>query len=717
MISKPINSVLKSKFKELHKAASAKANDDYKLFQDKLNSLDNHFDKFKMLYEEDERLEKLTDENPHPYYVENHSTEEWLLNQFAGRSVILNIDEAAEFEEAIYLGAYNQNITKQYWELKKEIPKYTYTDFLQGKICRYLNTFEKAYNIEEDDYYKIRQWQADKLVMIVEYEYRFLIRKVQQHCKSLSDPLKFILEEKEKIEAIDKLPADATIIKEHLSKLYIYAGCDVYILDNDLLKTNFKIYKDERLTWQGVYPLLIKPLVEKVAANYKKPFLSETTLFFVINKIADWYELVLNGQSVQQEIVSPDWDKLLQQLFEEVKTITKEAIEPIEDYAYNEELNKDDVKNYLIDKFEDYRHKFNSCDKKYFFGIVDEEKRETLRRMFITNSFFGNDVQGQYDAIKEAMVIHDVSWEIAGIYGHIFDTHKMDYPERNGSHIEIMSLLNQMVIDKELYTEQRKIMDDFMEHFHAYRLPIEMHFQNHREAMSELFRKALNRLEGHLDDAEPTNKILYLQSRLKELRQRELYYKQIKHELVDDDDALRYSTLFKEFLEIEAHFVKETKDIDNMLSLPNSEKPKLLANGSSSSNGLNVIEKSPTVIPPSFKYLDFNTNYSNLTDLLKYLQLHNFVSKETSLTSFRKVFSGTIVEQPVIWKGSPSELYYFITCLIKRKEKIDDCKQRQWFTTVRCFVQEDGAMFDRNKLRLLKKPATAGMIEKAVSIL
>jgi hypothetical protein len=577
MITKPINSVLKTKFKQIHNAASARANDEYKLFESKLGNLNNHFDRFKLLYDETRRLDKLIEDHSHQYYVQNHSSEEWLLDQFAGRSFLLNVDEADELEEAIYLGAYDYSVSQKYWELKKEIPKYSYNDFLNGKICNYFDTFERAYNIEEEDYYTIRQWQSDKLVSIVDYEYRMLIRKVQQHCKTLQDPLKFILAEKEKVEAIDKLPADADVLKMHLSKLYILEELDVSTLNNKLLIKNFLFYKDDRLTWQGVYPLFIQPLLDKVEAKCTKPFGSETTLFFVINKVADWYELVLNGQSVQQQVTANDWDKLFEQLLTEVKAKTAEAIERIEDYAYNEELTKEDVKNYLIDKFEGYRHKFNSFKKKYLFGVVDEEKRETLRRMFITNSFFGNDLQEQYDAIKEAMIIHDVSWDIEGIYGNIFDTHKMDYPERAGSHIEIMSLLNQMVIDKDLYVEERKIMDDFMEHFHSFRLPIEMHFQNHREEMSELFRKALNRLEGHLDDAEPTNKVLYLQSRLKELRQRELRYKQIKHELDDDDDELRYSTLFKEFLEIEADFIKNTKDIDALPALTYSPKKQLLS--------------------------------------------------------------------------------------------------------------------------------------------
>jgi hypothetical protein len=575
MISKPINSVLKSKFKEIHKAATARANQDYKVFESKLAALDSHFDKFQLLYEETRRLDKLTEDHPHQFYVQNHSSEEWLLDQFAGRCFLLNIDEAGELEDAIYLGAYDYAVSQRYWELKKEIPKYSYKDFLNGVICRYFDSFERAYNIEEADYYKIRQWQADKLVYIIDYEYRTMIKKIQQHCKTLQDPLSFILEEKDKIEAIIKLPENLNELKDHLSKLYVLKDLDLATLEDALLLKYFSNFKKDELSWQGVYPSLIQPLLEKVDAKYKKPLGSETTLFFTINKVADWAEQVLNGQPVQQEVNSTDWDELFAKLINEAKQLTTEIVEPIEDYAYNEELPKDDIKSYLIGKFEDYRHKFNSFEKKYLFGVVDEEMRETLRRMFITNAFFGNDLQGQYNAIKEAMIIHNVSWEIAGIYGHIFDTHKFDYPERNGSHIEIMHLLNQMVIDKDIYMEERKIMDDFMEHFHVYRLPIEMHFQNHREEMSELFRKALNRLEEHLDDAEPTNKILYLQSRLKELRQRELRYKQIKHELEDDDDDLKYSTLFKEFLEIETDFINNVKDIDALPALTYIPKKQL----------------------------------------------------------------------------------------------------------------------------------------------
>ncbi|MBL7837691.1 MAG: hypothetical protein JNM67_09250 [Bacteroidetes bacterium] len=139
-----------------------------------------------------------------------------------------------------------------------------------------------------------------------------------------------------------------------------------------------------------------------------------------------------------------------------------------------------------------------------------------------------------------------------------------------------MSLMNQMVIEKDLYNEMRESMDDFMKHFHSYFLPIEIHFQNQREKFTELFDKSLDRLQENLDEADPTNKIIYLQSRLKELRHSENRIKRYKNESWFDKREFKYAKLFKEFLEIEADFIRETKDIElpRLLTAPS---PLLLA--------------------------------------------------------------------------------------------------------------------------------------------
>ncbi len=125
-----------------------------------------------------------------------------------------------------------------------------------------------------------------------------------------------------------------------------------------------------------------------------------------------------------------------------------------------------------------------------------------------------------------------------------------------------------MVIDKELHNEIRKSMDDFMHHFHNYSLPIELHFQNQKEVLSNIFDKSLHRLEDLLNDSESTNKILYLQSRLKELRHREIRIKELVMRREFNMREFRFDKLFKEFLEIEADFMSETGHINFRPALP-----------------------------------------------------------------------------------------------------------------------------------------------------
>ncbi|MBL7836465.1 MAG: hypothetical protein JNM67_03015, partial [Bacteroidetes bacterium] len=253
----------------------------------------------------------------------------------------------------------------------------------------------------------------------------------------------------------------------------------------------------------------------------------------------------------------------------------EKLVNEIYEYVENPIRTKKEIKQYLIEQLENYRYKFNDFEAKYIFSLLREEKKYMLKEMFRTNSFFGNELEEQTKNITEALVIQEVAWEICGFYGNIFDTHKIDFPGKDAAHIEIMFLMHQMVLDKELHSSMSKIMDDFMQHFHSYFLPIEIHFQNNRVMMKELFHKALNRLQTHLEDAEPTNKILFMQSRLKQLRHRELELKKHEHEKYFNKREYRYSKLFKEFLQIEAEFINQTKDL-NVIPLLSDRKQALL---------------------------------------------------------------------------------------------------------------------------------------------
>lgn len=120
----------------------------------------------------------------------------------------------------------------------------------------------------------------------------------------------------------------------------------------------------------------------------------------------------------------------------------------------------------------------------------------------------------------------------------------------------------------------------------------------------------------------------------------------------------------------------------------------------------------------SFFYKQYNTSPEKLHDLWDSLKLNNFISKDTPLPTFKKIFSGTEINNPVKWKGKISELYYFIKLIYTDFKLVENLKQKHWEVTCICFVDENGEPFERSKFRSLKRPELTGdKIDKAVNLL
>jgi hypothetical protein len=136
-------------------------------------------------------------------------------------------------------------------------------------------------------------------------------------------------------------------------------------------------------------------------------------------------------------------------------------------------------------------------------------------------------------------------------------------------------------------------------------------------------------------------------------------------------------------------------------------------------NGKNqeVILKPKTKIKSkhySFTYKNNFDAHTNLTNLMKSLKQKKLIADDTELAVFRKAFSGNIIEKPIIWIGNISELSYFIKQLHNVLKYVEDLKQEQWAVTIGCFIQEDGELYNRTKLRTQKIPATSKIIDKAL---
>lgn len=575
MLNKPINNIVKSHFDAIYNKAKQKAELDYKLnITDKIKSLDD-FEALKFHLVEKDRINDLIELDNHPYYIKNHSSENWLITQFASRYFLLGKDESKEFVNSVYLGEYRGKLIDYIHESEKKIPKYSFDKFLKGELCRYYFELKQTYNIEREDYYKILEWQSSNLINVVVYETTLLVSKYQEHLKSLENPLGFINQEFSIIEE-ELLPElkDADKLKGILSKLYMFKDFDFTVFDNDLLLSNYKLFHGDKVEFKRITPSSIGEVLKRLKRKPNTIISNEFTIFYTIENISFWLDDVIKGKSYKEIFSFPEWENILEEAINKGKSEADKIGEELTEYVYNSNHTKQEIKEYLIKRFEEYRHIFNAFEPKELFTLTKEEDRTALTSSFRVNCFFNNDSQKYKDDLSEAIRIEAVLWDIVGDYCNVFDTHKMYVKDDNTSYVDIMFLLHQMVLDKDTYNELEESLDDFMQHFHSFMLPYPVHFENQREKFAMLFHKGISRLQEVLDDAEPTKKILYLQSRLKELKQREFKFARIRELEHSQLREMKYPKLLKEFLNIEAEFIKETAIVAPLTYLP--ENPKIL---------------------------------------------------------------------------------------------------------------------------------------------
>lgn len=130
------------------------------------------------------------------------------------------------------------------------------------------------------------------------------------------------------------------------------------------------------------------------------------------------------------------------------------------------------------------------------------------------------------------------------------------------------------------------------------------------------------------------------------------------------------------------------------------------------------VKPSPKISITSFTLLDFEKSQDKLADAFDRLKNKEFIHKETTLPTFKKIFSGREILTPVRWVGNASDLYYFIKLIYSVHKLVKDLKQKQWDVACKCFVDKDGNALDKDRIRLLKKPATtAEQLEFIVSMM
>jgi len=390
MLNKPINNIVKEHFTKIRNAAKQKAVIDFKVnVLDKLEGLD-HFDKLEFCIKEDDRIEKLKEQDPHPYYIKN--SDSWLLSQFAARHFLLSIDETEEFVQSVYLSDYDRLIFKEIEALQKEIPKLTYQDFLNGVQCKYFENFDAQFNIDEKDYYQIADWQMKTLLDIVEYDTTNVIRAYQEYCKSLKNPINFIEKQLALIEdELSETLNDAVILKQILSRLYLFNDYDFSRYNDDLLLINFPLFYNDENNFRKLNPVNLKEPLLKMVANTKSVIGNEYTIFYTLDILQKWMRKIINGDSLNIPFQFINTDEVLEKVIQDAEEENKTFIDELNHFSFYDENNSDNqIKKYLRDKFQEQIDAYNKVkDDRVFFLLRDENKE--LQKANVKFNYIIND--------------------------------------------------------------------------------------------------------------------------------------------------------------------------------------------------------------------------------------------------------------------------------------------------------------------------------------
>ena len=576
ILSKPINNAIKVKVNTILKAAKRRADQYFdENIKSRIKGLDDYHS-LVILDKEYEVIKKDIQKSKYIFYIEYASSPDWLISQYASRTFLLNLDESAILEEAVFIDKCRDNLYKAIDKIRKEIPLYTYDDFINGKICKFFQTFKYYRNTTEEDYYKIVKWQSDNVIKIISYECNMLINNIQLHSKSLNNSLEFVISEKKMFDELLECDNNNQIdLKNALSRLFVFKNFDFKIYDDNLLLENLLIYKNQEFHWNKTDYNTIKPIVDFLDLNPINIFSNEFLIFHTLDKINNWFDDVINGINISEMYQFTNYQLELDRVQQEAKIEVENHYNLMFDYVNDKSKNEEEIKAYLRESFETVRNRYNNIEDKNIMHLLIDDKKQVLLSFFTINTFFANDLHRISKNLKENIVVNEIAWDIAVTYNEKFNTKSL-FDKKDYGVTEVTLMLNKMILNNKLYKKAKKYQTRFFSEFQKYSLPMDIHFRNIQEGFKSVFSLALNYLQEILDDAEPSNKIVYLQSRIKEIKQREINLRQYEDDFEYNPEDYKYSNLFKQFLEVESDFIKETLVINNFTILQTIQ-PKFIA--------------------------------------------------------------------------------------------------------------------------------------------
>lgn len=572
-INQTIDKMVKEKFLTIYNEAIKSATSKFQTEGKALLSNLSPFEKIKFLNTIRDGLNDKKNLLGINAYLKAGDNEDTLLKIFSSRTTLLNVDDTEILLKSVYFSKYGALISDELLKVKEELTEYSYEDFEKGKEDDVFFKLNYILHIkQEGDLDKIRFWQAKKMELMLSFETTRIINGLQTQ---YSNSIEYVQIFQSDIQLYKNILSPGVVseiddLAKEYGKLSFMQGYDFDLLNDKSALNDFNYFIEKEINWNRITPMTVdaaRSRMDSLDGNY--PIMFSPIIFYVVDQVIDWMKEVVNGQSLMQPFLYPRYKEIVESIIIEEESKAEKLLE-----SFAKEIkkkNKEDQISAFVFSLNMIRVEMkdlNDAEKQYFGSI----HRSTSEEIFTINALVFGLLEHESSLRKAASLYFRYVYFISA-YSNLSGKNNLVFDGVNNDNnpSEIFYISSTMVVDNDLQDRLSNVYDDALKSIMVFAFPIDFVFQTMKEEIHQIFLECLDKLQSYLEDCEPGNKVLYIQSRLKELRQRELKLNSLS-KLHNEQVDYGYTTLLKEYLEIEAEYITSTKDVHFFDALP--EKPK-----------------------------------------------------------------------------------------------------------------------------------------------
>jgi len=673
-------------FDDLYESASEDAKSQAHIFVEdlNLNNLTSDQKVFK-LHNEILLLKQKIDDFERKEYVNFAAFEIVIYKIFSARLLFFNINEQALIKEGFFLSEKRNQLVRLYQEARTQLSTFTFQDFLKNqKHVVFYELHQKPSGINEEEYWKMRNWQAQKKIDCINLESkRFKERFIAKVSATgaINDGIK---SETKQLEYLFKNATQFTTAQfiTELSKL-------IAVSPDSIPKNETEFHELFCKFIEGVSMLetLNPKFLNSALKNIQTGIIAQPPLCcWSFIKYDKWLNDVLDGKIKIEDINQQNYVQIFDHTFIEGVELSERMISYFKQKHPSDLIPIDEYIDTIFGELNKLRSEFNELTHpNYYHFLLDTE---TVKSYFVNNCSLDIDIEIHKEELKKSILLNEM---VVSFMDELYRVHKnpIDHTLDNlFLDLQITDLVTSMVPEPELMDQLLEAFSKTTSKTKHGRTPVLFIVEDLKDSLRKIYNVAEGNLKQLFDNHPAEIKGHFAACQVRDMQHKELTTKR------NGGDLHECFVDLKKLFQIELDFVQSLQsynpvNVDHLLKEPETQYRKKLSFGFIKSSG----NLAPYIQALNVKidFLDNRTTKENFIKIVTSDDLESVTEKIyigcktnefkytlTPFKSFFKSFNPANIEKSDIFRssnGNPitaDNLYNAVTDNLQTKIKIDN---------------------------------------------